>query len=440
MCKPLKIGYVLKRFPRLSETFILNEILELERLGAQIQIYSLIDVTLLEAESLRHGLVRELKSPVAYLTPRQPLKKWRVKVGRFDDSGFVQRSLKEICGGDVPHDSILLLLAALVGNLAKAQGVGHLHAHFGTEATHLAMLVSRLAGVPYSFTAHAKDIYDQSVDGALLRQKIREAKFVVTVSDYNRRHLAELVTEETATKLIRLYNGIDLDRFQPDQATLRKSDLILAVGRLEQKKGFQDLIQACALLGDTRRPAATERQRGESVRCLIVGEGRERQTLENEIRRLSLGNQVVLAGAQTQEQLIETFKLATVLVLPCVISSTGDRDALPTVLLEAMAAGLPVISTRLAGIPEIIEDGKTGLLVPPGEPAQLARAIAEVLDHPELQRSFGRAGRAKVERLFDLRKNVPVLFELFSRSLAGEEILHLPVPRRERAETSAPLQ
>src|SRR6266567_933169 len=430
MSKPLKIGYVLKRFPRLSETFILNEILELERLGAQIQIYSLIDVTLLEAESLRHGLVRELKSPVAYLTPRQPLKKWRVKVGRFDDSGFVQRSLKEICGGDVPHDSILLLLAALVGNLAKAQGVGHLHAHFGTEATHLAMLVSRLAGIPYSFTAHAKDIYDQSVDGALLRQKIREAKFVVTVSDYNRRHLAELVTEKMATKLIRLYNGIDLDRFQPGQGTLRESDLILAVGRLEQKKGFQDLIQACALLGDTRR----------SVRCLIVGEGRERQTLENEIRRLGLGEQVVLAGAQTQEQLIKTFKLATVLVLPCVISSTGDRDALPTVLLEAMAAGLPVISTRLAGIPEIIEDGKTGLLVPPGEPAQLARAIAEVLDHPELQQSFGRAGRAKVERLFDLRKNVPVLFELFRRSLAGEEILHLPLPRRERVESCAPLQ
>ena len=429
MSKPLKIGYVLKRFPRLSETFILNEILELERLGAQIQIYSLIDVTLLEAESLRHGLVRELKSPVAYLTPRQPLKKWRVKVGRFDDSGFVQRSLKEICGGDVPHDSILLLLAALLGNLARAQGVGHLHAHFGTEATHLAMLVSRLAGIPYSFTAHAKDIYDQSVDGALLRQKIREAKFVVTVSDYNRRHLAELVTEEMATKLIRLYNGIDLDRFQPDQSTLRKSDLILAVGRLEQKKGFQDLIQACALLGDTR-----------PVRCLIVGEGRERQTLENEIRRLSLGEQVVLAGAQTQEQLIKTFKLATVLVLPCVISSTGDRDALPTVLLEAMAAGLPVISTRLAGIPEIIEDGKTGLLVPPGEPAQLARAIAEVLDHPELQQSFGRAGRAKVERLFDLRKNVPVLFELFRRSLAGEEILHPPLPRRERVESCAPLQ
>ena len=424
MCKPLKIGYVLKRFPRLSETFILNEILELERLGAQIQIYSLIDVTLLEAESLRHGLVRELKSPVVYLSPRQPLKKWRVKVGRFDDSGFVKRSLKEICGGDVPHDAILLLLAALVGNLARAQGVGHLHAHFGTEATHLAMLVSRLAGIPYSFTAHAKDIYDQSVDGALLRQKIREAKFVVTVSDYNRRHLAELATEEMATKLIRLYNGIDLDRFQPDQATLRKSDLILAVGRLEQKKGFQDLIQACALLGDTRR----------SVRCLIVGEGRERQTLENEIQRLSLGDQVVLAGAQTQEQLIETFKRAAVLVLPCVISSTGDRDALPTVLLEAMAAGLPVISTRLAGIPEIVEDGKTGLLVPPGEPVQLARAIAEVLDHPELQQSFGRAGRAKVERLFDLRKNVPVLFELFRRSLAGEEILHLPVPRRESVE------
>ncbi len=408
-----RIGYVLKRFPRLSETFILNEILELERQGAAVQIYSLIDVSVLPAESLQHQFVRELKSPVAYLPERQPLKKWRVKTGRFDGSGFAPQTLKEICGGDVPREALARFLAGLVASLAEAQGVGHLHAHFGTEAAELAMLASRLTAIPYSFTAHAKDIYEQSVDRALLRRKIREASFVVTVSDYNRQHLVELAGEDMAPKIIRLYNGIDLDRFQPNCATRREPGLVLAVGRLQEKKGFQDLIQACAILRDTEHP----------FRCLIVGEGRERQALEKKIEHLRLREQVVLTGAQAQERLLETLKQAAVLVLPCIISSTGDRDALPTVLLEAMAVGVPVISTTLAGIPEIVDQGRNGLLVPPRQPDQLAKAITEVLDHPELREPFGRAGRAKVESRFDLRKNVRRLHELFKRSLAGEEIV-----------------
>src|SRR2546426_4008972 len=159
-----KIGYVLKRFPRLSETFILNEILELERLDTPLQIYSLIDVTTEEAGSPRHKLVQELKSSVIYLPTRQPLKKWRFKLGHFREGGFSQQVLKEICGGKVPPESILLLQAALIGSMAGAHRVNHLHAHFGSDAATVAMLASRISGIPFSFTAHAKDIFHEKVD------------------------------------------------------------------------------------------------------------------------------------------------------------------------------------------------------------------------------------------------------------------------------------
>src|SRR5260221_313132 len=406
MSQSLKIGYVLKRFPRLSETFILNEILELERLGVQLQIYSLIDVTVEEPGSLRHQLLQELTSPVIYLPARRPMKKWRVKAGQFSQGEFTQRVLKEICGGQVSSEAILLLQSALIGSLARAQGVGHLHAHFGTDSASAAMLASRATGIPFSFTAHAKDIYHETVNPRLLRRKIEEAAFVVTVSDFNKRYLSELAGEEFGEKIVRLYNGIDLQRFQPGSPSQREPGLILAVGRLQEKKGFNHLISACGHLRDS----------GPAFRCQIVGEGPEFESLSRQIGGLGLEDPVVLAGAQPQEQVIETLKRASLFVLPCVISPSGDRDALPTVLLEAMAMGLPVISTDLVGIPEIVEHDKTGLLVPPGDAIALAKAMQQLLKQPEGQELFGLAGRAKVEKLFDLRKNVPVLKELFERA------------------------
>lgn len=411
MSRSPKIGYVLKRFPRLSETFVLNEMLELERLGTAVQVYSLVDVTVEEPGSPRHRLLQELKSPVIYLPARQPLKKWRVKLGHFNQGDFAQQVLKEICGGEVPPASILLLQAAVIGCMARAQGVEHLHAHFASDATTAAMLAGRATGIPFSFTAHAKDIFHQEVDTQLLRQKIAEARFVVTVSDFNRRHLVELAGVAAADKIVRLYSGIDLERFRANFSTPREPGLILSVGRLQEKKGFQHLIQACRHLQDW----------GQSFQCQIVGEGLEREALARQISDLGLQDRVVLAGAQPQEQIIETLQRATLLVLPCVISATGDRDALPTVLLEAMAVGLPVISTNLVGIPEVVEHGRTGLLVPAGDAMALAGAVQEILQKPEWQASFGRAGRARVEKLFDLRKNVPVLRGLFERGAPYEK-------------------
>ncbi|MFQ5946240.1 MAG: glycosyltransferase family 4 protein, partial [Anaerolineae bacterium] len=277
-------------------------------------------------------------------------------------------------------------------------------------------------GIPYSFTAHAKDIYHESVDAALLKEKILGARFVITVSEYNRRHLAELAGEDLTGKILRLYNGIDMTRFQPDPSIYREPDLILAVGRLVEKKGFHHLVQACRLLQD----------RGCPFQCVIVGDGPEHAPLAQQIITLGLQDRVVLVGALSQERVLDTLKRATVMALPCLVSATGDRDGLPTVLLEALAVGLPAISTTLAGIPEIIDHGKTGLLVPPGDPMLLAKAIEEVLANPDLQERLAREGRSKAEEAFNIRKNVLVLGDLFTRSTVGPERLVEPARDEDR--------
>ncbi|PYJ02490.1 MAG: colanic acid biosynthesis glycosyltransferase WcaL, partial [Verrucomicrobia bacterium] len=310
----VKIGYVLKRFPRLSETFILNELLELERLGAALQIYSMVDPAVIEPDGVRHALLRELATPVTYLPRKPALKGLVIKRGQFNQGAFAEEAWK--------IKTAAFLQAAAVANLAAAQGVTHLHAHFATDAATVAMLASRLTGLAFSFTAHAKDIFHQQVDRALLRQKIQEARFVVTVSEFNRQYLVDFAGAEFAPKIVRLYNGINLERFKPDPQSHREPDLILSVGRLEEKKGFGRLLEACRTL----------QAAGRSFRCLIVGEGPEREALQRQISALDLAERVVLNGALPQEQLIETMKRATVFVLPCVTSATGDQDGLPTVL------------------------------------------------------------------------------------------------------------
>jgi glycosyltransferase involved in cell wall biosynthesis len=288
--------------------------------------------------------------------------------------------------------------------MAKAHGVDHLHAHFGSDAASAAMLASRATGIPFSFTAHAKDIFHEAVGGELLRRKIAEAGFVVTVSEYNRRHLVNLAGKDSEKKIVRLYNGIDLERFQADWSIPRDPALVLGVGRLQEKKGFHHLIDACRLLRDAATP----------FRCQIIGEGPERESLTRSIANFGLQEWVTLSGAQPQEELLKTLQRATLFVLPCIIGANGDRDALPTVLLEAMAIGLPVISTNLVGIPEIVDHGKTGLLAAPGDAMELAETIRLMLTQPKLRETFARAGIAKLNQLFDLRKNVPILKEMFS--------------------------
>jgi glycosyltransferase involved in cell wall biosynthesis len=283
------------------------------------------------------------------------------------------------------------------------------HAHFASRAAHVAMLASVLTDVPFGFTAHAKDIYHDEVDRDVLRVKMQVADLVVTVSDYNRRTLLALGDglADLGRKLVRLYNGVDLSLFQP--APHRPPSRILAVGRLVEKKGFATLVRACALL----------RARGVSFTCEMIGSGAQEALLRETIATLGLEQTVRLRGGLPLEEVAEEVRTASVVVLPCVVASDGNVDALPTVLLEAMGSGVPVVSTAISGVPEIVVEGETGHLVPPGDVAALADAIDKVLRDPAAARRLGRAARARAERLFDLRTNVARLRELLAHGPAG---------------------
>jgi glycosyltransferase involved in cell wall biosynthesis len=266
------------------------------------------------------------------------------------------------------------------------------------------MLASVLTGIPYSFTAHARDIYSDDVDFELLREKLERARFAVTVSNYNREYLAAHVGEEAAARLHVVYNGVDLDKFAPDPAVRREEGLILGVGRLVQKKGFAVLVEACRLMRD----------RGRRFRCEIVGGGELRAPLDAQVRAARLDGVVTLVGERSQEDLPALYRRASVLAMPAVIAADGNRDALPTVLLEAAACGLPAIASRLTGIAEIVHHGHTGLLVESGDAEGLSGALELLLDDPGRRLSMGTAARARMEERFDLKVNVQRLYTLLT--------------------------
>ncbi|WP_210397892.1 glycosyltransferase [Motiliproteus sediminis] len=420
--RPLRIAYVLKRFPRLSETFILNELLALERQGVAVEVYSLMR----PPQEARHDLLAQLRAPVFYLPRSRALEGFKLQAalsGRLNDAdqplecaslaGLARQwddtSASLLAGKSDTDAALLWLQAATVAFMAASRGIQHLHAHFGSNAALVALLAGRQSRLPFSFTAHARDIYhtyvDRQTDDQRRRDLIHEAAFVATVSDYNRQHLRQLADPADRERIMRLYNGIDLARFQP-LAERQPSNHFVAVGRLVEKKGYPDLIRACALLAE-RQPL---------FRLSIVGDGPEREVLQQQVAEAGLQRQVLFHGALTQQQVIALIADAAALVLPCVVCDSGDRDGLPTALLEAMALGLATISTRVAGVPEIIDDGKTGILVEQRQPRSLASAMEHLLLHPERQLSLGQAGRAKAQRLFDLERNVAELGAQFQRS------------------------
>ena len=388
---PLRVGYVLKRFPRFSETFILNELLALEALGVECHIFSLLT----PPEEPRHARLASLRAPVTYLSK---------SVGLSPDPSPEDDVL--FAGSDPKSAASLRAKAAEVARLARQAGITHLHAHFGSDATTVALLAARDIGGAYSFTAHARDIYhtyvSPEIDAAKRHAKLAEAAFTVTVSDYNARHLSTLCPE-AAERIYRLYNGIDLSLFSPtDRAVPGR---ILAVGRLVEKKGFAVLVDACALLRD----------RGLTFDCRIIGDGPLQGALQDQIAGHGLGDRVTLAGPMPQERLADELGTAAIATLPCIITPDGDRDGLPTVLLEAMGKGIPVVTTTVTGGPEIVAEGETGILCPPGDPVALADALEALLTDPEGARAMGIAGRQRAERLFDLSTNVRQLTGHFAR-------------------------
>lgn len=395
---PLRIGYVLKRFPRFSETFILNELLSLQAKGVQTDVFSL----LVPPDEPRHARLADYAGRVTYLAD---IAASEARPAPADADLFAGQSSAQVAR--------LIAKAERVAAEARRAGITHLHAHFASDAATVALLAARRIGGTFSMTAHARDIYhlyiDAATDAAKRRAKLLAAAFTVTVSDYNTAHLRALCPE-AADRIHRLYNGIDLDLFQPT-SDARDTKRIMAVGRLVEKKGFADLVTACSLLRD----------QGHELTCDIVGDGPLHAALDAQIKAEGLQGIVRLVGPMPQEQLTKALGRAAIATLPCVVTDDGDRDGLPTVLLEAMAKALPVVTTSVTGGPEIVDHGRTGLVCPPGNPAALARALAVLLTDPDLALRMGRAGRARAESLFDLHRNVATLTRHF-QSLSATRI------------------
>ncbi|MBA2389352.1 MAG: glycosyltransferase [Geodermatophilaceae bacterium] len=392
-----RIGYVLKMYPRFSETFIVSELLAREAAGADIDVFSLRP----PVDGRFHEALAQVRAHVTYLGQpgRRGEELWRLlglSSGRLPG---LPQALPDLLAAEIGDAAQALELALL----AQERGITHLHAHFGSVATTVARLASLIGGVPYSFTAHAKDIFHDSTDPADLRRKLRDAHHVVTVSRYNARFLTD--SFGVAADSVRLvYNGLDLDVFDYSPPVDRPP-VIAAVGRLIEKKGFDVLIEACALL----------HRSGRSFSCQIVGSGDQHDTLRELITARGLTDVISLLGPLPQNQVRTLLAGSAVFAAPCVIGADGNRDGLPTVLLEAMALGTPCVSTDVTGIPEVLRDGETGLLVGQNDPADLALALDRLLGDPPLGVRLARNARDLVEADFDSTRQAAALDALLTR-------------------------
>lgn len=396
-----RVAYILKMYPRLSETFILNEILAHERAGLDIDIFSLR----VPGQPVEHADLRRVRAGVHYL-PHDPIDARSMGESLLLAARTLGDADTRLCF-EHSRGPWILDQAARIAAMAQERGVTHLHAHFATEATTVCRLASLMSGIPYSFTAHAKDIFHESVVLDDLRAKARDASAIVTVSEFNVRYLHETLGEDAA-RVVRIYNGLDLDLF-PFHDGERETNHIVGVGRLVEKKGFCDLISACAILRD----------QGRRFRCTIIGDGDLYEDLSRQIEGLGLGSFVTLAGALAREDVRRIVARATVLCAPCVVGEDGNRDGLPTVLLEAMALGTPCVSTPVTGIPEVVRDGETGLMVDEHAPEQCAAALGRLLDDPTLARTLARNARGLIEREFDIHRNTAQMRALFASGPAS---------------------
>lgn len=389
------LAYLVKRYPRYSETFVVNEILAHEEAGQEVVIFSLLP----PEDGHFQDVIGRVRAPVVYL-PAVGVRArefWSAMENVAGLEDFDWPTLDRARG----EDPRLVYQALLLAHELRTRGVPHLHAHFASAATTVARLAASFAGIPFSFTAHAKDIFHESVDPADLGRKLAAAQSTVTVSRFNIDHLRRRFPEQTG-RLAHVDNGLLLERFPFSPPEVRPP-VVVAVARLVEKKGFDLLIEAMGILRD----------RGVDARCRIIGQGPLRSSLEEQITRAKLVGIVSLEGPRPQTEVAQVVSEAAVLVAPCRVGSDGNRDGLPTILLEAMALGTPCVATPVTGIPELIEDGSTGLLVPEEDAPALASAMARLLEDAELRARLAAAGRARVERHYDARRNAASLRRLF---------------------------
>ncbi len=406
------IAFILKGYPRLSETFILNEILLLEQLGFKLHIFAMRN----PGESKIHDGVRRVRAKVTYI----PDDFWAhffafmtsnirlfVKKPTTFWPAFRFAFWRSISRWDASTIKRFAQAAYFVDRGLPGTGIVHLHSHFSHDPTTMTYFASKLTGLKYSFSAHAKDIYAQ--DPSFLKIKIDQARFVVTCTGFNKTHLQQLAPANVPVH--RCYHGINLDFYSPSPNKARQSlPQILSIGRLVPKKGFPVLIQALNLL----------KQNGIDFRCTIVGSGPLKNELSALIATLGLAEEIDLRTEMSQDELFKYYQSANVFALASQVLEDGDRDGIPNVIVEAMAMKIPIVATRISGIPECVDHDVNGLLVEQKNPAAFAKALEKLLVNTELAAQFGAAARKKVETLFDASQNIKLIGDALSGVLNGK--------------------
>jgi glycosyltransferase involved in cell wall biosynthesis len=402
-----------RSWPRLSQTFIVNEVVQQERLGTRLDLYSLTH----SGERLVQPQVRAVRATVHYLDGRRPglatLRDHALVARsaplRWVRTVFFAASRPDLARGYATLSTLGCLAAAvrLSAAVHRARRTGapieHLHAHFAHDPALVALLTSRLTGVPYSITAHARDLYQLPVPGLVARA--RGAVAVITCCAANVDYLRRVLPAPLHRRLRLVHHGVELDRFVPAPRTGAPSPVeVLSVGRLVEKKGFPDLLHACLRLKATPVP----------FRLRIYGDGPLRRELADLRDRLGLGEEVELVGERDGADVLRAYQRADVFALTPCVTADGDRDGVPNVIVEAMACGLPIVTTDAGGVTEAVRHGVTGLVAGPGDVAAIAGHLGELVTDAALRRALGEAGRQTAQERFDVRSAARELSLVFA--------------------------
>jgi glycosyltransferase involved in cell wall biosynthesis len=393
-------AYLFERFPSFGQTFCYREVAELYRQGLAPPIFAIRNPKDEPPQDWDSRIVKQ-----AHYLPGE--KELLNEVQRASKKGRLSPAI--IAALDEwgrRTDFLRLYQAVYVGLRLQEAGIRHVHAHFAGMAARTAFWIAKFFPITFSFTAHANDVFAPRKFEIGLDKLVGAARVIITETDYSEKFLRERFPER-ADRVHRIYNGLNLADF--GRANFSSDPpLIVAIGRLIAKKGFSNLIRACALLVEHGRP----------FRCEIFGEGPLGNQLHDQIEESGLKELVQLRGPKSQHEVRERLAAANAFVLPSVPEAEGGMDNLPTVIMEAMATGLPVVSTTVGGIPEMVIDNETGFLVEPHDVVALAGAMEKVTNDRSLGQRLGHAGYERAEKLFSIEKNVRELWALLGANIA----------------------
>ncbi len=402
----MRLGYLYSRYPVLSQTFCDTEMLELERRGCELVIASMYP----PKTEVRHEYLTRFRARPIYAPERRDLEKMVKKAkraGRWPEEMIAEHERRY---GPEYKAALRARNALFFVDLFERKRIRHFHVHFLNRAAHTALFVKAISGIPFSVTGHGQDFMIDLGQDELLGEICRTAEFVAAETDHSRDLLAAR-SPDSAAKMLRVYNGLEMEKFDRVLATPRAAGPVrlLSVARLVEFKGFDVLLDACAELRDA----------GAVFTCEIIGDGPLRETLQAQATARNLGDIVTFSGEQSQDYVLRALAACDIFVLAAIVDRNGASDVFPTVIAEAMASRKPVVSTTVAGIPELVAANETGILVAPRDARALAAALKGLIRDEAERAAFGDAGRARIEQHFTIARTINPLLERFAAATAA---------------------